>query len=109
MKINLTQRELIQQILDLQRVQGKMQFSMSEDILYLKNDIAEQKAINNRVVGFLENDSKTGTKGLVQLTQENKKRHDDKDKIDAVRVGIFGVIVFVLGLLGSFLIKLFLK
>jgi hypothetical protein len=92
---NVTQRQLIEQIIALQQTQGKQQFKMSTDISTLMNDVSDQKANYETLKGYLENNSKTNSIGSVQLSSDNKKRLDKYDIKYKIVIGVFVILLFV--------------
>ena len=53
------------------------------------------------IKSMLEDNPKTGQKGIVQLSNENKKRLDDIETSEKVRMGKIGVIGVVFGFIGA--------
>ena len=53
------------------------------------------------IKSMLEDNPKTGQKGIVQLSNENKKRLDIFETNEKVRMGKVGVIGFIFGAIGT--------
>jgi len=82
-----------------------------DEIKHIKDQLASLGTGQQRILGYLESDQKTNTKGLVEVTADNQKRLDklerDKDIRKAVNAsyGFLGAAVF--GFF-YFVIKLFI-
>jgi len=103
---NVTQKDLL---LSIKEGQDKMAQTHLDFSLNMSKFIKDQEQINTKVLGYLENDNKTNTKGVVELSNENKRRLDENDTKDRVRIGMVSAISLIFGFLGSILIKVFVK
>jgi len=99
----VTQKDILLSIKEGQENMAKTHLDFASSVSTFMND---QDHINNKVLGYLENNSKTNTKGIVQLANDNKVRLDKKDKVDAVRVGKAGLISVAAGFIGGVIIFL---
>lgn len=98
-----TTKELLETIREEQRIAAKNQLNFAAEISTFMN---EQKGLNSRILGYLESDSKTNQKGVVEQVEINKS---DIEKIKTERkitAGKVGVVLAILTAIGGFLLKL---
>ena len=68
--------------------------TQSENASYFSDFVGKQEVINERLLGYLENNSKTNRVGVVQKQQELDNR---VSKLETSKKVIIGVSVFIMG------------
>lgn len=95
----MTNKEILQSIKQGQDDMAKTHFDFSAKVSAFMNAQAdvnnEQKLINNKLVGYLENNDKTGSKGGINRLNDIEKKQLQTDVKIKIVIGVFTALLFV--------------
>lgn len=94
-----TNKEILRSIKESQDLASKRHFDFSAKVSAFMNVQAdvnnEQKLINNKLVGYLENNDKTGSKGGINRLNDIEKKQLQTDVKIKIVIGVFTALLFV--------------